>query len=71
MDIHLPGADGLEVIRRLRNDRYMAGIPIIAVTALAQPGDRERCLQAGADHYLSKPIRLAELRAHIESLLSI
>lgn len=70
MNIHLPGVDGLERIRRLRGDRYLAGIPIIAMAALAMPGDRERCLAAGAHHYFCKPSGLVELRERIDALLS-
>lgn len=69
MDIHMPGLDGLEVIRRLRADATFAATPIIAVTALAMPGDRERCLSAGANDYFAKPIRLRRLVERIEQLL--
>ncbi|MCB0021634.1 MAG: response regulator, partial [Caldilinea sp.] len=62
MDIQLPGMDGLEVTRRLRLDSRFVVTPIIAVTALAMPGDRERCLEAGATEYISKPLNLGDLR---------
>ena len=61
MDIQMPGMDGLEAIQRLRNDTKLATIPIIALTALAMLGDRERCLKAGADEYLSKPVSRTHL----------
>ncbi len=61
MDVHMPVMDGLEAIRRLRADPRTELLPIIAVTALAMPGDRLRCLEAGANAYLTKPINLQEL----------
>lgn len=69
MDIQMPGVDGLEAIRRLRADPDLQNIPVIALTALAMPGDRERCLKAGADDYLSKPVSLRHLAQTIETFL--
>lgn len=65
----MPGMDELEAIRRIRSDITLAAIPIIALTALAMPGDRERCLAAGADGYLSKPVSLKELVNTIETYI--
>ncbi len=69
MDIQMPGMDGLEATRRIRENDDLASTPIIALTALAMPGDRERCLEAGADEYLSKPVSLKGLVAIIEKLV--
>ncbi|MBP8002478.1 MAG: PAS domain S-box protein [Chloroflexi bacterium] len=66
MDIQMPEMDGLEAIQRLRAMPAFATVPIIALTALAMPGDRERCLQAGANEYLSKPLSLKMLTERIE-----
>jgi len=62
MDIQMPGLDGLEVTRRIRGDTDRAQPRIIALTAHALSGDRERCLGAGMDAYLSKPLGLRELQ---------
>ena len=61
MDIQLPDADGVDVLRRLRTDDRTATIPVLAVTAQAMQGDRERFLAAGFDGYVSKPLHVGEL----------
>lgn len=61
MDIHLPGADGLSLTRELQAQERYQSIPVIVQTAMAMKGDRERCLEAGASDYVSKPIDLAVL----------
>ncbi len=69
MDIHLPGVDGLEIIRRLRKLEGWRDLPVIAVTAMAMQGDRDRCLEAGANDYASKPLDIDGLVESIQSLL--
>jgi two-component system, cell cycle response regulator DivK len=61
MDVQLPGIDGVETLTRLRTDARTASIPVLALTAQAMGGDRERFLDAGFDGYLSKPIDIVEL----------
>jgi two-component system, cell cycle response regulator DivK len=61
LDIGLPKMDGIEVVGRLKADAALCDIPVIAITASAMHGDRERFLAAGCDDYLSKPIQVLEL----------
>ena len=70
MDVQMPVMGGLEAIAALRERERVAGghVPVIALTAYALSGDRERCLKAGADGYVSKPVRLEELVREIERL---
>jgi CheY-like chemotaxis protein len=71
MDIQMPGMDGFEATAAIREKEKTTGahIPIIAMTAHALKGDQERCIAAGMDGYVSKPIRTSELFSAIESLL--
>ena len=72
MDIQLPDLDGVQALGRLRADPRTAGIPVLALTAQAMHGDRERFLAAGFDGYLSKPVDVRELigtvREHCDGL---
>jgi two-component system cell cycle response regulator DivK len=61
MDIRLPDLDGVSALGRLRADERTAAIPVLAVTAQAMQGDRERLLAAGFDGYVSKPVNVVEL----------
>lgn len=70
MDISMPEIDGLEAIRTIRTHPDLTKIPIIALTALAMTGDREKCFQAGASEYISKPVSLKQLANTIEQLLN-
>jgi CheY-like chemotaxis protein len=70
MDIQMPVMDGLDAIRRLRANPEFPAIPIVALTALAMPGDRERGIEAGADAYLTKPVHLSQLAQTINGLLN-
>ena len=69
MDIQMPHVNGVELTRRLRTDPRFATVPIIALTALALPGDRERCFEAGMNEYMSKPVSLKEVRTIVERFL--
>ena len=69
MDIQMPLIDGIEAIKRLRAEPAFAATPIVAMTALAMVGDRERCLAAGATEYVSKPLVMEELADLVDRLL--
>jgi PAS domain S-box-containing protein len=70
MDIQMPKMDGLESIKNIRLEPQLTKVPIIALTALAMTGDRDKCLEAGANDYLAKPIRLRALAQLIQGFLS-
>lgn len=70
MDIHLPGMDGLSVVRAIKADERTARIPILALTAHAMRGDKDRFLEAGCDGYISKPIDVKTFIASIERYLA-
>jgi len=66
MDIQLPDIGGVEALSRLRADERTASVPVVALTAQAMEGDRERFLAAGFDGYLSKPVNVADLIATVK-----
>jgi len=61
MDMMMPEMDGYAAIPKIKQDKILGGIPVIAVTAQAMPGDKERCITAGADDYISKPVDVDKL----------
>lgn len=71
MDVQMPGMDGLEATRRIRTEEkfsHLRNIPIIALTAYAMAGDKEKCLQAGMDSYLAKPVDVKHLNKLLQEL---
>ena len=69
MDIQIPKMDGLEVTRKLRENPSLGHIPIIAITAYAMKGDREKIMEAGCDAYIAKPINTRELPVVVAEML--
>ena len=69
MDVAMPGIDGLEAMRRIKAE--IPGMPIVIASAHSMSSDRERFLAAGADNVLSKPFRLADLIAMVQSLVDV
>jgi PAS domain S-box-containing protein len=69
MDIQMPCMDGLKATRQIRADSMIGGIPVIAMTALTMPGDREQCLRAGVNDYLEKPLSIKALLKTIQEQL--
>ena len=70
LDINIPGIDGLTLARQLKDDPKTADIPIVATTANVLIGDRERCLEAGCDDYLPKPLDIRRLRQLLRQYLT-
>ena len=68
-DVQMPNGDGYQVVRHLRKDARFLNVPVVAVTALAMVGDRERTLAAGFDGYLSKPIEPEIFVGQVEAFL--
>ncbi len=69
MDVQMPGMDGLTLTRRLKGDARTAAIPVVALTALAMMGDRERTLEAGCSGYISKPINTRTFASEVSKYL--
>ncbi|HET9432156.1 MAG TPA: response regulator [Chitinophagaceae bacterium] len=65
MDVNIPGMDGLETTAKMKQNPRLAHIPVIALTANAMKGDKERCLAAGCDGYMQKPVGVSDLRREI------
>jgi CheY-like chemotaxis protein len=70
MDMQLPGVEGLELVAELRRDDRYRGLPIVALTAHALRGDRERFLAGGCDGYIAKPIDVTTFTGQVETLLA-
>jgi CheY-like chemotaxis protein len=70
MDIGMPVLDGFAVIRRIRENPRLVSLPVVAVTAYAMRGDKEKILKAGFDGYLSKPLNPSALTAELDRLLT-
>lgn len=69
MDMMMPEMDGYEAIGKIKNDEHLKNIPVIAITAQAMTGDREKCIEAGADGYISKPVDVNELLLLLNQLI--
>ena len=71
LDLMMPGMSGLETCRRLKQDPATAGVPVIVVTALGQISDKEAALACGADDFVTKPVRPADLLARVRAMLNV
>jgi two-component system, cell cycle response regulator DivK len=70
LDVNIPGINGLEIARRISVDERLGEVPLIAITANVLVGDRERCLEAGCDEYLPKPLDIKRLRELMRQYLN-
>ena len=70
MDINIPGMDGLQTTVKFKEDSTLNHIPVIALTANAMKGDRERCLAAGCNGYMQKPVGVSDLRREIQRYMT-
>lgn len=71
LDLHMPKLDGFGVVRELRRDPELQSLPVVAITASAMQGDREKALQAGFNAYCTKPLSLTALREQVAGLLGV
>ena len=71
LDLHMPGVDGFGVLMELRREQKFSATPIMALTASAMQGDREKAVAAGFNSYISKPVPLKSLREEVERLLQL
>jgi two-component system cell cycle response regulator DivK len=69
MDLNLGGMNGFEATRRLKDDPASARVPVVALTAYAMVGDRERALEAGCDGYIAKPVDVRRLPEQVETFI--
>lgn len=70
LDVNIPGIHGLDLARMIKDDQRLAHIPLIATTANVLVGDKERCLEAGCDEYLPKPLDIRRLRQVMREYMS-
>lgn len=70
LDMMMPGTDGYQALRMIRSHEQLQKLPVIAVTAQAMKGDKEKCLEAGADDYISKPIDVDHLMERLAHFLA-